>query len=93
MTVRLRDAIASNPLVIDLLIAAGLTALSVMAVVGGARDAGRLEPISVTLLLLQTLPLVFRRVAPVAVLVVCYAATFGSSSSGRSGNIACQPSA
>ena len=76
MTVRLRDAIASNPLVIDLLIAAGLTALSVIAVVGGARDAGRLEPISVTLLLLQTLPLVFRRVAPVAVLVVCYAATF-----------------
>ena len=76
MTARLRGTIASNALLVDLLIATGLTALSVTAVVGGARDAGRLEPVSVTLLLLQTLPLVFRRVTPVAVLIVCYAATF-----------------
>ena len=73
----LRRAIAANPTFVDALIAAGLTALSITALAGGAGDSGRLEPVSVALLLLQTLPLVFRRVAPVAVLVVTYGATFG----------------
>jgi signal transduction histidine kinase len=73
----IRRAIAANPTLVDVAIAAGLTALSVVAIAGGAGDSGRMEPVSVVLLLLQTVPLAFRRIAPVAVLVVCFAATIG----------------
>jgi signal transduction histidine kinase len=73
----LRAVIAANPLVVDALIALGLTALSVLALVGGARDIGLPHPIIVTLLLMQTVPLVVRRRFPVAVLLVTLGATVG----------------
>ncbi len=77
MTASLRRTLSGNPLVLDGLIAATLTGLSVAAIVGGAGDAGRNDPLSGALLLLQTIPLVVRRRWPLAVLVVSYAATFG----------------
>ena len=73
----LRRAIAANPTLVDIGIAAALTALSVAAIAGGAADTGSLEPLSVTLLLLQTVPLAVRRRVPLAVLAVTYGATFG----------------
>ena len=66
---------SGNPLVVDGLIAVGLTALSLITVLGGARDIGQIEPLSITLLLLQTLPLVLRRRYPMPVLVVTAGAT------------------
>jgi signal transduction histidine kinase len=76
VTATLRRIATANPLVLDGLIAATLTSLTVAAVVGGAGDTGRNDPLSVALLLLQTIPLVVRRRWPVAVLVVTYVATF-----------------
>ena len=77
MTTSARRAIAVNPLLVDAAIAAALTGLTLVAIVGGAGDAGSREPLSVALLLLQTIPLVLRRVAPLPVLAITYAATFG----------------
>ena len=59
----------------DILLAAGLSALSIIVVQAGARDIGSLEPISVGLLLLQTLPLAFRHFAPWPVFIVSAGAT------------------
>jgi signal transduction histidine kinase len=53
----------------------GLTLLSLVPVLGGAADIGSLAPFSVALLLLQTIPLIFRHVAPLPVLIVTGAAT------------------
>ena len=72
---RIRSGLAANPLAVDTSIALGLTALSVLTVVGGAEDAGSRAPLSVALLLLETLPLIFRRRWPVPVLAVTLAAT------------------
>ncbi len=66
---------AANPLLVDGLIAAGLTALSVVTLAAGARDIGSYSESSIALLLLQTVPLVVRRVAPIPVFVVTAAAT------------------
>jgi signal transduction histidine kinase len=74
---RIRAGLAANPLAVDTAIALGLTALSVLTIAGGAEDAGSRAPLSVALLLLETLPLVFRRRWPVAVLAVTLAATLG----------------
>ena len=63
------------PLLVDTLIALGLTALSVIALVGGAGDAGGRDPLSVALLLAETLPLVARRRWPIPVLAVTLGAT------------------
>src|SRR5262245_18821405 len=71
----MRDGLAANPLAVDTTIALGLTALSLVAIAGGATDAGGREPLSVTLLLLETLPLVFRRRWPIPVLAVTLGAT------------------
>ena len=49
---------AANPLLVDATIALGLSALSLLAVASGATDAGGRDPLSVALLLLETLPLV-----------------------------------
>ena len=62
--------LSANPLLVDATIALGLSALSLLTVVGGATDAGGRDPLSVTLLLLETLPLVVRRRWPIPVLVV-----------------------
>ena len=59
----------------DILLALGLSALSIVVVQAGARDIGSVEPVSVALLLLQTLPLAFRRFAPWAVFAVSAGAT------------------
>jgi signal transduction histidine kinase len=67
---RIRTDVSSRALLVDLLIALGLTALALLALAAGARDLGPSGPLNLGLLLLQTLPLALRRVAPVAVLVV-----------------------
>jgi signal transduction histidine kinase len=72
---RLAAGIADSPLLVDGLIALGLTALSLITVIGGAGDIGQIEPTSLVLLLLQTLPLVLRRRFPGAVLAVTLSAT------------------
>jgi signal transduction histidine kinase len=71
----LRARLTASPLAVDSLIALGLTALSLITLAGGARDLGQVDPLSLVLLLLQTLPLAVRRVAPVPVFVVATAAT------------------
>ena len=70
----LRAAISSRPLVVDTLIALGLSALSIFTLLGGGTDLGTLDPLSVTLVLLQTLPLAVRRVWPGPVCIVTFAA-------------------
>jgi signal transduction histidine kinase len=65
----------ASPLAVDALIAFGLTALSLITVAGGARDLGSVDPLSLVLLSLQTMPLIVRRRWPVVVLAVTFAAT------------------
>jgi signal transduction histidine kinase len=72
---RIRASLTANPLLVDATIALGLSALSLLTVVGGATDAGGRDPLSVALLLLETLPLVFRRRWPIPVLAVTLGAT------------------
>ena len=64
-----------SPLVVDSTLAFGLAALSLVAVFGGSADVGSRQPLSVALLLLESLPLLFRRRYPVQVLAVTYGAT------------------
>ena len=71
-----RPRLSLNPWLVDGAIAFGLAALSLIALAGGADDVGGREPLSVALLLLETLPLIARRRFPVAVLVVSAGATF-----------------
>ena len=76
----------SDPLVQDTLIAASLTAASLVGLLvhlhldipEGATDTTNrtLDTLGLALALLQTVPLVWRRVAPVAVLAVCSIAMF-----------------
>jgi signal transduction histidine kinase len=78
MTAMLRDFVATsraNPLAVDAFIALGLTALSLATVAGGAKDFGGYDPLSLVLLLLQTVPLVVRRRWPLVVLAVTFTAT------------------
>ena len=63
------------PWLIDATIALGLSALSLLPVASGVAAAGPSDPLSITLLLLQTLPLLVRRRWPVAVLLATLAAT------------------
>ena len=75
MITQLRVRLAANPLLVDAVIAVGLASLSLFAVASGATDAGSREPISVVLLLMESLPLVFRRRWPIPVLFVTFGAT------------------
>src|SRR5262245_44382182 len=75
MTTRTVAARTRDPRIVDTLLAVGLTALSFTTVLAGAPDVGSLEPLSVGLLLFQTLPLAFRRVVPLQVFVVTTVAT------------------
>ena len=70
-----RGRIAASPLLVDGLIAAGLTALSIITLAAGARDVGSYSQSSIALLLLQTVPLVVRRVVPLPVFIVTATAT------------------
>lgn len=72
---RVRRRLADNPLLVDVVIALGLTLASVITLAGGAQDAGSREPLSVALLFVQTLPLIVRRRWPLAVLAVTAGAT------------------
>ncbi|HEX5827700.1 MAG TPA: histidine kinase, partial [Candidatus Limnocylindrales bacterium] len=70
----LLPSLARHPLLVDAAIAVGLTAVAVITIAGGARDFGRVDPLGVVLVLLQTLPLVARRLAPVPVFAVSMSA-------------------
>ena len=67
---RTRAAISANPLVVDTAIAVFLAALSLLAYVGAAPYVGPLSPVTLVLLLLESLPLIVRRRFPLAVLGV-----------------------
>jgi signal transduction histidine kinase len=62
---------------VDATIAFGLSALSLITLASGATGAGQSDPLSVTLLLLETMPLLVRRMWPIPVLAVTVAATVG----------------
>jgi signal transduction histidine kinase len=67
---RIRAALSGNPLLVDALIALGLTGYTLFAIAAGPpgpRNAGALH---LALLVLQSVPLVLRRRYPVAVLLV-----------------------
>jgi len=74
-TVDARPRPRLSPLVVDATLAFGLAAISLISVFGGAADIGSRQPLSVALLLLESLPLLFRRRYPVQVLAITYAAT------------------
>jgi signal transduction histidine kinase len=63
------------PWLVDATIAFGLSALSLLTVASGATDIGQSDPLSITLLLLETLPLIVRRRWPIPVLAVTLTAT------------------
>ena len=75
VTTRARAPQNLVPWLVDATIALGLSALSLITLASGASDAGGSDPLSVTLLLLETLPLIVRRRWPIPVLVVTLAAT------------------
>ena len=75
--------LAANPVAVDAFIALGLTALSILAIAGGARDLGSYDPLSLVLLVLTTLPLLVRRRWPMAVFIVCFGATMGHAALAR----------
>jgi signal transduction histidine kinase len=69
------DRVSWRPSLVDAVIAFGLAGLSLVAVFGGATDVGSRDPVSLTLLMLESLPLLFRRRYPVAVLAIVFGAT------------------
>ena len=73
----IRNSLDGRPLLVDALIALGLTLLSLVTIAGGAGDFGSLSPLSLTLVLLQTVPLVARRIVPVPVFLVTFGALLG----------------
>ena len=75
VTTRTRAPRPWLPWLIDGIIAFGLSALSLLTLASGATDAGATDPLSVTLLLLETLPLIVRRRWPIPVLIVTLGAT------------------
>lgn len=75
MLASVRRTLAANPLAVDAVIALGLTLASLVAIMGGAQDAGGRDPLSVALLLAETIPLVVRRRWPLAVLAMTAGAT------------------
>jgi signal transduction histidine kinase len=69
--------LSRNPWFLDAVLAAALSALSLLTLAAGARDIGSYRPESIVLLFLQTVPLVFLRHAPATVLLVTGLATAG----------------
>ena len=69
-----RAQAAAQPLVVDTLLALALSALSIFTLVAGAQDLGQVDPLNLTLLLLQTVPLAVRRRWPVAVFLITFGA-------------------
>ena len=66
---RIRAALTANPLLVDASIAFGLTCLTLISLAVGVPDLGPPGAANVTLVLLQTVPLVARRRFPVAALL------------------------
>jgi len=83
----MRVRLAANPLLVDATIAFGLAALSLLAVIGRSSDTGSADPLSVFLLLMESLPLVFRRRWPIPVLAVTLGATLLHASLATSGSL------
>jgi signal transduction histidine kinase len=77
VTGREASRLTVRELVIDGAIAVGLAVLSILTLLGGDAEAGQRDPLSITLLLLESLPLVVRRRWPLAVLLVTGTATVG----------------
>jgi len=71
---RLPPDLSVGGLLIDVAIAAGLTVLSLVALFAGAPDLGPEGAVNVTLLLLQSVPLAVRRLLPIPVFVIVFAA-------------------
>ncbi len=67
---RVRALLSSNPMVVDSAIALGLAALSMLAFVGGSDDVGGSGALTAVLLLLESVPLAWRRRFPVTVLLI-----------------------
>ena len=77
VTTRARAPQNLVPWLVDATIALGLSALSLVTVASGATAAGGSDPLSLTLLLLETLPLIVRRRWPIPVFGITLAATAG----------------
>ena len=60
---------------VDIAVALGLAALSFLPYLSGAATLGPAGPLTAALLLLQSLPLIVRRTAPLAVLLIVVSAT------------------
>ena len=73
---RVRAALAANPMLVDAAIAFGLTALALFSFAAGAPDLGPSNLLNLTLILLQTVPLIVRRRYPVAVLLIVAGALY-----------------
>ncbi len=69
-----RSSLPRNPLIVDTALALGLTAVSLATLAAGAGDLGALSGLTIAFLLLQTLPLAVRRIAPVPVFFVTFGA-------------------
>jgi signal transduction histidine kinase len=72
---RIGDPIREPVKPVDVIVALGLAGLSMVALVGGAPDVGSPGPLTVALLLLQSLPLIARRPFPLEVMLVVVSAT------------------
>jgi signal transduction histidine kinase len=72
---RVGDPIREPVKPVDVVVALGLAELSMVALVGGAPDVGPPGPLTVALLLLQSLPLIARRPFPLEVMLVVVSAT------------------
>lgn len=72
---RLRRVIAADIYPVDVAIALGLAALSLLALVSGAPDIGPPGAVTALLLLLESLPLIVRRRYPLEVMLVIVSAT------------------
>ena len=70
----LRAQAAAQPFVVDTLLALALSGLSIFTLLAGAQDLGQVDPLNLTLLLLQTVPLAVRRRWPVAVFLITFGA-------------------
>jgi signal transduction histidine kinase len=69
-----RASLPRSPLLADTALAIGLTVVSVATLAAGAGDLGAVSGATIVFLLLQTLPLALRRVAPVPVFLVTFGA-------------------
>jgi signal transduction histidine kinase len=75
VTTGLRPRLPVIPWLVDATIALGLSTLSLLSLASGSADVGESDPLSIALLLLETMPLIVRRRWSLPVLAVTLAAT------------------